>query len=65
MTVSSASDLTLMPEVFLGAAGDLVILQEWPALQGDEFIRVYVPMDRVLDLAAAIIEVARRAGAAA
>lgn len=55
------SELALMPEVFEGGLGDLVVCQEWPAIDGEHYSRVVVPMDRALELAAAIAAVARQA----
>ncbi|MBR1154181.1 hypothetical protein [Bradyrhizobium sp. JYMT SZCCT0428] len=63
--MTAVSDLALMPEVFRGAGGDLVLCQEWPALDGELYVRVIIPMDRALELASAIAAAARGAGHAA
>lgn len=51
----------LFPEVFEGGNGDLVIVQEWPDLKGETFVRVMLPMAEARRLAAAILVVAEMA----
>jgi hypothetical protein len=63
--MTAMSDLALMPEVFRGALGDLVLCQEWPTLDGERYVRLIIPMDRALDLASAIAAAARGAGSTA
>jgi hypothetical protein len=55
-----ASDYSeLMPvEVFVGGCGDLVLCQEWPQIEGEQYLRIIVPMRDALKLAHKIIAVA-------
>jgi hypothetical protein len=56
------SDTCCLPvEVFEGAGGDLVILQEFPGIQGETFVRVFISMDDAERLCADIMRVARSA----
>lgn len=32
-------------EIFEGAGGDLILLQEFPGIEGERFVRVFINMD--------------------
>jgi hypothetical protein len=56
------SDTVCLPvEVFEGAGGDLIILQEFPGLHGEAFVRVFINMDEAEKLCSEIMSVARQA----
>jgi hypothetical protein len=46
-------------EVYEGACGHLVILQEWPSIEGEEYVRIILPMSDAENLAHSILSVAR------
>lgn len=54
--MTKPSELSLMPEVFEGNGGDLIIRQEWPDAEGERYALVIIPMHRALELATAIID---------
>jgi len=56
-TISSTHVLPV--DVFEGAGGDLIILQEWPSLKGETFVRVFINMDEAEQLCAQIMAVAK------
>ena len=49
----------LQPDVFCGGSGNLVIVQEWPSLEGERFSRIVIPLSKAELLAGAIMAVAR------
>ncbi len=58
-----SEELTLMPEVYLGAGGDVVICQEFPDLNGETYFRIFVSPNRAEEFSKAIMAAAARAKA--
>lgn len=56
-----SSTVCLPVDVFEGAGGDLIILQEFPDIKGEHYVRVFIDMDRAEELCAWIMAVARSA----
>jgi len=54
-----SSTCCLPVDVFEGAGGDLIILQEWPDLKGETFVRIFIDMDEAERLCAQIMAVAK------
>jgi hypothetical protein len=62
VTSPFSNQLEVMPpEVFEGATGMLVLLQEWTHQQGEQYTRIIVPMSEAAQLAERILAVARGA----
>ena len=47
----------LPPEVFEGAGGDLIIMQEVPGIDGERFVRVFIDMEDAERVCAEIMRV--------
>lgn len=62
MNLPANHSFTVMDvDVFRGAGSDmLVLLQEWPALDGDGYVRIMIPMRDANDLALRILREARK-----
>jgi hypothetical protein len=56
--------MRLPVEVYEGAGGQLLLVQECPHIDGDRYLRILVPMREAVELAHAIIGIARRANVA-
>lgn len=50
----------LAPEVYEGANGHVVICQEWPALQGEQYLRVMLTPEQAEALAHQILALLKR-----
>lgn len=48
-------------EIFEGGNGHLVIVQEWPDLKGESYLRVMMNMDEAESICARIMAVAEKA----
>lgn len=56
-----SKNICLAVEVFEGNGQDLVLMQEFPGVDGEHYVRIFVDMDNVEKLCAEIMSVARRA----
>ena len=51
----------MAPEVFEGALGHLIFLQEFPSLKGEEYVRIFFDMNNAEELCSQIMAIARKA----
>lgn len=56
-----SENVCLPVDIYEGAGGDLVLCQEFPALSGERFVRVFIDMDRAEEICAMIMRVAKEA----
>lgn len=48
-------------EVFEGAGGDLILMQEFPGMSGETYVRLFIDMDQAEKVCMDIMRVARQA----
>jgi hypothetical protein len=58
-----SKDMVMPVDVFVGSGGDIIILQEWPELAGEKYIRIFIDPKDAGAVCRAIKAAALKAGA--
>lgn len=48
-------------QVYEGASGNLILMQEFPDINGEHYVRLFVDMDEAEKLCASIMQIAKAA----